>query len=110
MNWPMHFTVILNLVPVLRVSWGGTNRVNKYTIGMATQGFANYLKTYGQQEISVAIAHDSRNNSRFFAETTSNVFAAIGIKVFLFASMRPKPALSFAISYSNCKGGEVCTA
>ncbi|MCK9402257.1 MAG: phospho-sugar mutase [Chitinophagaceae bacterium] len=89
----------------------GTNRINKYTIGMATQGFANYLKkTYGQQEISVAIAHDSRNNSRFFAETTSNVFAANGIKVFLFASMRPTPELSFAIRYLNCKGGVVCTA
>ena len=61
----------------------GTNRINKYTIGMATQGFANYLrKTYGDAEIKVALAHDSRNNSRFFAETTANVFAANGIKVF----------------------------
>lgn len=89
----------------------GTNRINKYTIGMATQGFANYLKkTYGQQEISVAIAHDSRNNSRFFAETTANVFAANGIKVYLFESLRPTPELSFAIRYLNCKGGVVCTA
>lgn len=89
----------------------GTNRVNKYTIGMATQGFANYLKkTYGQQEISVAIAHDSRNNSRFFAETTANVFAANGIKVYLFESLRPTPELSFAIRYLHCKGGVVCTA
>ena len=56
----------------------GTNRINKYTIGMATQGFANYLrKTYGDSEIKVSIAHDSRNNSRFFAETTANVFAAL---------------------------------
>src|SRR3954462_14194241 len=55
----------------------GTNRMNKYTVGMATQGFANYLKkTYGDAEIKVAIAHDSRNNSRFFAETTANVFAS----------------------------------
>src|SRR5215831_1249153 len=61
----------------------GTNRMNKYTVGLATQGFANYLKkTYGDAEIKVAIAHDSRNNSRFFAETTANVFAANGIKVY----------------------------
>src|SRR5437764_9053240 len=59
----------------------GTNRMNKYTVGMATQGFANYLKkVYGEAEIKVAIAHDCRNNSRFFAETTANVFAANGIK------------------------------
>ncbi len=89
----------------------GTNRINKYTIGMATQGFANYLlKTYPGEDISVAIAHDSRNNSRFFAETTANVFAANGIMVFLFESLRPTPELSFAIRKLNCKGGVVCTA
>jgi phosphoglucomutase len=89
----------------------GTNRVNKYTIGMATQGFANYLKkTYSREEIKVAIAHDSRNNSRFFAETTANVFAANGIKVFLFDALRPTPELSFAIRYLGCKAGVVCTA
>jgi phosphoglucomutase len=89
----------------------GTNRVNKYTIGMATQGFANYLKkTYGNEEIKVAIAHDSRNNSRFFAETTANVFAANGIKVYLFDSLRPTPELSFAIRKLACKAGVVCTA
>jgi phosphoglucomutase len=89
----------------------GTNRVNKYTIGTATQGFANYLKKlYGGTEIKVAIAHDSRNNSRFFAETTANVFAANGIKVFLFESLRPTPELSFAIRQLGCKGGVVCTA
>ncbi len=89
----------------------GTNRINKYTIGMATQGFANYLKkTYGNEEIKVAIAHDSRNNSRFFAETTANVFAANGIKVFLFDALRPTPELSFAIRQLGCKGGVVCTA
>lgn len=89
----------------------GTNRVNKYTIGMATQGFANYLKkTYGNEEIKIAIAHDSRNNSRFFAETTANVFAANGIKVFLFEALRPTPELSFAIRKLNCKAGVVCTA
>ena len=89
----------------------GTNRINKYTIGMATQGFANYLKkTYGNAEVKMAIAHDSRNNSRFFAETTANVFAANGIKVFLFESLRPTPELSFAIRNLGCKGGVVCTA
>lgn len=89
----------------------GTNRVNKYTIGMATQGFANYLKkTYKEKEIKVAIGHDSRNNSRFFAETTANVFAANGIKVFLFEALRPTPELSFAIRHLGCQGGVVCTA
>lgn len=89
----------------------GTNRINKYTIGMATQGFANYLKkTYGNEEVKVAIAHDSRNNSRFFAETTAHVFAANGIKVFLFEALRPTPELSFAIRKLGCKGGVVCTA
>ena len=88
----------------------GTNRINKYTIGMATQGFANYLKQKVEGEIKVAIAHDSRNNSRFFAETTANVFAANGIKVFLFESLRPTPELSFAIRHLGCNGGVVCTA
>lgn len=89
----------------------GTNRINKYTIGMATQGFANYLrKTYGNEEVKVAIAHDSRNNSRFFAETTAHVFAANGIKVYLFEALRPTPELSFAIRELGCKGGVVCTA
>lgn len=89
----------------------GTNRMNKYTIGTATQGFANYLRhVYGQIEIRVAIAHDSRNNSRFFAETTANVFAANGIKAFLFDALRPTPELSFAIRTLHCHGGVVCTA
>ncbi len=89
----------------------GTNRMNKYTVGMATQGFANYLrKTYGDAPVSVAIGHDSRNNSRFFAETTANVFAANGIDVFLFEALRPTPELSFAIRKLGCKGGVVCTA
>lgn len=89
----------------------GTNRMNKYTIGMATQGYANYLKqSFAGQEVRVAIAHDSRNNSRFFAETTANVFAASGIKVFLFEALRPTPELSFAIRYFKCQGGVVCTA
>lgn len=89
----------------------GTNRINKYTIGMATQGFSNYLKkTYPNEPISVAVGHDSRNNSRFFAETTAQVFAANGIKVFLFEALRPTPELSFAIRVNGCKGGVVCTA
>ena len=89
----------------------GTNRINKYTIGMATQGFANYLsKTYPSEKVSVAIAHDSRNNSRFFAETTAAVFAANGFKVYLFETLRPTPELSFAIRHLGCKAGVVCTA
>jgi phosphoglucomutase len=89
----------------------GTNRMNKYTVGMATQGFANYLrKTYGDKPVKVAIAHDSRNNSRFFAETTANVFAANGIQVFLFEALRPTPELSFAIRTLDCQAGVVCTA
>ena len=89
----------------------GTNRINKYTVGMATQGYANYLKkSFPGQEIKVAIAHDSRNNSRFFAETTAKVFAANGINVFLFEDLRPTPELSFAIRQLGCKGGVVCTA
>jgi phosphoglucomutase len=89
----------------------GTNRMNKYTVGMATQGYANYLKkSFPGTEVRVAIAHDSRNNSRFFAETTANVFAANGIKVFLFEELRPTPELSFAIRHLGCQGGVVCTA
>ncbi len=88
----------------------GTNRMNKYTIGMATQGFANYMKKSFAGEISVVVGHDSRNNSRTFAEITSNVFAANGIKVYLFESLRPTPELSFAIRHLKCQGGVVCTA
>jgi phosphoglucomutase len=89
----------------------GTNRMNKYTVGMATQGFANYLKkTYGNEPMSVVIGHDSRNNSRFFAETTAGVFAANGIQVYLFEALRPTPELSYAIRQLGCKAGVVCTA
>lgn len=88
----------------------GTNRMNKYTVGMATQGYANYLKKCFGDDVSVAVAHDCRNNSRFFAETTANVFAANGIKVFLFEALRPTPELSFTIRTKGCKGGVVCTA
>lgn len=88
----------------------GSNRMNKYTVGMATQGYANYLKQCFGNDISVAIAHDCRNNSRSFAEITANVFAANGIKVYLFEALRPTPELSFAIRHFGCKGGVVCTA
>ena len=88
----------------------GTNRMNKYTVGMATQGYANYLKQCFTSEISVAIAYDCRNNSEFFAGITAGVFAANGIKVYLFESLRPTPELSFAIRKNGCKGGVVCTA
>ena len=89
----------------------GTNRINKYTVGMCTQGFANYLKkSFGNNPISVVVGHDSRNNSRFFAETAAQVFAANGIKVFLLEQLRPTPEVSFAIRYLNCQAGVVCTA
>ena len=89
----------------------GTNRINKYTIGIATQGFANYLiQTFPNEQLRVAIAHDSRNNSRTFAEITANVMAANGIQVYLFSALRPTPELSFAIRQLHCHGGVVCTA
>ena len=89
----------------------GTNRMNKYTIGMATQGYANYLKqTYPGGVVRVAIAHDSRNNSRQFAEIVANVMAANGIKAFLFEALRPTPELSFTIRNLGCQGGVVITA
>ncbi len=89
----------------------GSNRMNKYTVGMATQGLANYLKkTYPDSPISVAIAHDSRNNSPFFAETTAAVFSANGIKVYFFEALRPTPELSYAIRELGCQSGVVVTA
>ena len=89
----------------------GSNRVNKYTIGMATQGLSNYLlDTYPDQEIKVAIAHDSRNNSRYFAEVTAAVFSANGIQVYFFDDLRPTPELSFAIRTLDCQSGVVLTA
>lgn len=89
----------------------GSNRMNKYTIGMATQGLANYLKkSFPNENIKVAIAHDSRNNSRFFAETTAAVFSANGIYSYLFEDLRPTPELSFAIRKLGCKSGVVLTA
>jgi len=87
----------------------GTNRMNKYTVGIATQGYANYLKK-SFREVKVAIAHDVRNNSRQFAEIAAHIFAANGIKVYLFESIRPTPELSFAIRSLGCQGGLVITA
>lgn len=93
------------------VMGAGSNRMNKYTVGMATQGLANYLKkSFPNEAIKVAIAHDSRNNSRFFAETTAAVFSANGIHVYLFEDLRPTPELSYAIRKLGCKGGVVLTA
>jgi phosphoglucomutase len=90
----------------------GTNRMNKYTVGMATQGLANYLKKVyeGEPEIRVAIAHDPRNNSSYFARIASEVLSANGILVFLFEDLRPTPELSFAVRYLNCHSGIVITA
>lgn len=88
----------------------GTNRMNKYTVGMATQGYANYLKQCFGNNVRVAIAHDCRNNSRNFAEITANVFGANGIQVYLFESLRPTPELSFTIRHLGCQGGVVITA
>lgn len=89
----------------------GTNRMNVYTVGMATQGLANYLKkSFPGQEIKVAVAHDCRNNSDLFAKTTADVFAANGFTVYLFDALRPTPELSFAIRYLGCMSGVVITA
>jgi phosphoglucomutase len=89
----------------------GTNRMNIYTLGMATQGLSNYIiKQCGSSGIRVAIAHDCRNNSRYFAETTANIFSANGFEVYLFESLRPTPELSFAIRHYKCQSGVVITA
>lgn len=90
----------------------GSNRMNIYTVGMATQGFANYLKKNfdGRKDISVVVCHDCRNNSRKFAETAADIFSANGIKVYLFEDMRPTPECSFAIRHLGCQGGVNITA
>jgi len=90
----------------------GTNRMNVYTVGMATQGLCNYLKKNfaSLPQIKVAVAHDSRNNSHLFAETVADVFAANGVKVFLFNALRPTPELSFAVRHFGCQSGVVITA
>jgi phosphoglucomutase len=93
------------------VMGAGTNRMNIYTLGMATQGLSNYLiKQFGSRGVMVAVAHDCRNNSRYFAETTANIFSANGFEVFLFESLRPTPELSYAIRYYKCQAGVVITA
>jgi len=89
----------------------GSNRVNKYTFGMATQGLSNYLlKSFPNQNIKVAIAHDCRNNSQYFARMVAEIFSANGILVYLFDELRPTPELSFAIRHLNCQSGIVITA
>jgi phosphoglucomutase len=90
----------------------GTNRMNKYTVGAATQGLSNYLKKNFADlpQIKVAIGHDCRNNSRFFAETSAKIFAANGIKAYLFDDLRPTPELSFAIRELGCQSGIILTA
>ncbi|SMD37898.1 phosphoglucomutase [Reichenbachiella faecimaris] len=89
----------------------GSNRMNKYTVGSATQGLANYINLqFPNEEASVAIAHDSRNNSDFFAQIVADILSANGIKVFLFEKLRPTPELSFAIRALGCKSGIVVTA
>ena len=90
----------------------GSNRMNIYTVGMATQGYANYLKKCfaDKEQIAVVIGHDCRNNGRLFAETTAAIFSANGIKVYLFDDLRPTPEVSFAIRELNCQGGVNLTA
>lgn len=89
----------------------GTNRMNIYTVGMATQGLCNYLlQQFKGQQVKVAVACDSRNNSKLFAETTAKIFAANGFKVYLFESLRPTPELSFTIRHFGCQSGVVITA
>ena len=89
----------------------GTNRMNKYTVGMATQGLANYVKKcFPGEELRAAVSHDSRNHSREFAEITANVLAANGFTVYLFDDMRPTPELSYAVRYFHCQTGVMLTA
>ena len=94
------------------VMGAGTNRMNKYVVGMATQGFANYInKAFaGKKNVSVVVGHDCRNNSRLFAETVANIFSANGIKVFLFEGLRPTPEISFAIRQLGAQAGVNITA
>ncbi len=89
----------------------GSNRMNKYTIGKATQGLANYLKKqFPDQQISVAVSYDSRNNSQSFGHLVADVFSANDIKVYLFKELRPTPMLSFAVRHFGCQGGVMLTA
>lgn len=90
----------------------GSNRINKYTVGMTTQGFANYLKSQFRdlEEIKIVIGYDCRNNSQLFAQITADVMSANGIKAYLFENLRPTPEISFAIRELNCQGGVIITA
>ena len=90
----------------------GTNRMNRYTVGMATQGLSNYIKNCfrGRASLAVAVAYDSRNNSREFAGITASVFASNGFRVYLFDELRPTPVLSFAIRHYKCVAGVMITA
>jgi phosphoglucomutase len=89
----------------------GTNRMNKYIVGMATQGFANYInKAFPGKQSAVVVGHDCRNNGRMFAETVADIFSANGIKVYLFESLRPTPEISFAIRQLGCQAGVNVTA
>ena len=89
----------------------GSNRMNVYTVGAATQGLSNYLKkNFAGERVRVAVAHDSRNNSRMFAERVADIFASNGFQVFLFDALRPTPELSFAIRELKCHSGVVVTA
>lgn len=89
----------------------GTNRMNKYTVGMATQGFANYIKmAFPDEKVKVVVAYDSRNNSKFFAEITAEIFTQNGFQAYLFDDLRPTPELSFAIRELGCKAGVMVTA
>ena len=90
----------------------GSNRMNIYTVGAATQGLSNYLNKYfaGKGQISVVVGHDCRNNSRKFAEISADIFSANGIKVYLFEDMRPTPEMSFAIRHLGCQSGIILTA
>jgi phosphoglucomutase len=90
----------------------GTNRMNRYTLGLATQGLSNYLlKTFGtKEEIKVAVGHDCRHNSRQFAEITADIFSSNGLRVYLFEDLRPTPELSFVLRHLDCKSGVIITA
>ena len=90
----------------------GTNRMNRYIVGMATQGFANYVRKAfpGKDNLAVVVGHDCRNNSRLFAETVADIFSANGIKVYLFESLRPTPEISFAIRQLGAQAGVNITA
>lgn len=88
----------------------GSNRMNKYTVGKATFGLANYLKSKNDGEIKVALAYDSRNNSAFFAKTAAGIFASCGFKVFLYETLMPVPVLSFTTAFLGCTAGVMITA